>query len=196
MNKNVPLFNLKEQHDSLKNEINQAALDALNSMKWLLGPKTQEFEQNFAKALNAKYCITCSSGASAIQIALMAAGIGKGDEVITTPFTFVATTTSISLTGADFVFADIDHYSAPCTAVKLSKNNTADFCHLIKFFCLIKSVLTCGCIKHKKDFLLRIRKFPFDYAVYLSKFVHQILFIMKSSCCIADADICTPALCR
>ena len=108
MNKNVPLFNLKEQHDSLKTEINSAALDALNSMKWLLGPKTQEFEQNFAKALNAKYCITCSSGASAIQIALMAAGIGKGDEVITTPFTFVATTTSISLTGADFVFADID----------------------------------------------------------------------------------------
>ena len=108
MTKNVPLFNLKEQHDSLKTEINQAALDALNSMKWLLGPKTQEFEQNFAKTLNAKYCITCSSGASAIQIALMAAGIGKGDEVITTPFTFVATTTSISLTGADFVFADID----------------------------------------------------------------------------------------
>ena len=55
MNKNVPLFNLKEQHDSLKNEINQAALDALNSMKWLLGPKTQEFEQNFAKAFDVKF---------------------------------------------------------------------------------------------------------------------------------------------
>lgn len=104
----VPLFNLQKQHDSLKEEINKAALEALNSMKWLLGPKTQLFEADFAKALNAEYCVTCSSGASAIQIALMAAGIGKGDEVITTPFTFVATTTSISLTGADFVFADID----------------------------------------------------------------------------------------
>lgn len=104
----VPLFNLQKQHDSLKEEINKAAIEALNSMKWLLGPKTQQFEADFAKALNAEHCVTCSSGASAIQIALMAAGIGKGDEVITTPFTFVATTTSISLTGADFVFADID----------------------------------------------------------------------------------------
>ena len=106
--KPVTLFNLQKQHDSLKQEINQAALDALNSMHWLLGPKTQAFEAEFASALNAKHCVSCSSGASAIQIALMAAGVGKGDEVITTPFTFVATTTSVTLTGADFVFADID----------------------------------------------------------------------------------------
>ena len=106
--KNIPLFNLKQQHDSLKEEINNAALEALNSMQWLLGPKTKEFEEAFATELQAKYCVACSSGASAIQIALMAAGIGKGDEVITTPFTFVATTTSITLTGADFVLADID----------------------------------------------------------------------------------------
>lgn len=106
--KPVTLFNLKEQHESLKSEINQAALDALNSMHWLLGPKTQAFEAEFASALKAKHCVSCSSGASAIQIALMAAGVGKGDEVITTPFTFVATTTSVTLTGADFVFADID----------------------------------------------------------------------------------------
>jgi len=104
----VTLFNLQKQHDSLKEEINKAALEALNSMHWLLGPKTQEFEASFAKTLNAKYCITCSSGASAIQIALIAAGVRKGDEVITTPFTFVATTSSVSLTGAKFVFADID----------------------------------------------------------------------------------------
>ena len=58
----VPLFNLQQQHESLKEELNKAALEALNSMKWLLGPKTQEFEANFAKALNANYCITCSSG--------------------------------------------------------------------------------------------------------------------------------------
>jgi len=114
----VPLFNLQKQHDSLKEEINKAALEALNSMKWLLGPKTQQFEADFAKALNAEHCVTCSSGASAIQIALMAAGIGKGDEVITTPFTFVATTTSISLTGADFVFADIDPLTYNLASIK------------------------------------------------------------------------------
>ncbi len=104
----IPLFNLKEQHDSLKEEINRAALDALNSMRWLLGPQTEKFEEEFASLIGVKHCITCSSGASALQIALQAAGIGEGDEVITTPFTFIATTSSISLTGAKFVFADID----------------------------------------------------------------------------------------
>ncbi|MDR0645873.1 MAG: DegT/DnrJ/EryC1/StrS family aminotransferase [Elusimicrobiota bacterium] len=106
--KNIPLFNLKQQHESIKEDLNKAALDALNSMQWLLGPRTKAFEENFAKTLGAKYCVACSSGASAIQIALMAAGVGRGDEVITTPFTFVATTTSVTLSGADFVFADID----------------------------------------------------------------------------------------
>ena len=104
----IPLFNLKEQHDSLKEQINQAAAEALNSMHWLLGPQTEKFEEEFAKTIGVKHCITCSSGASAIQIALKAAGIGPGDEVITTPFTFIATTSSVSLTGAKFVFADID----------------------------------------------------------------------------------------
>ncbi|MGB2579908.1 dTDP-4-amino-4 [Elusimicrobium simillimum] len=104
----IPLFNLQHQHESLKKEINEAAVKALDSMKWLLGPETEAFEKEFAAMMGTKYAISCSSGASAIQIALMAAGIGHGDEVITTPFTFVATTTSVSLTGAKFVFADID----------------------------------------------------------------------------------------
>ena len=105
---NIPLFNLQKQHDSLKKELNAAALDALNSMHWLLGPQTEGFEKDFAELIGVKHCISCSSGASAIQIALAAAGIGPGDEVITTPFTFIATTSSVSLTGAKFVFADID----------------------------------------------------------------------------------------
>ncbi len=106
--KQIPLFNLQKQFDVLKPELEEACLKALNSMKWLLGPETEAFEKEFAEIMNAKHSISCSSGASAIQIALMATGIGKGDEVITTPFTFVATTTSISMTGADIVFADID----------------------------------------------------------------------------------------
>ena len=105
---NIPLFNLQKQHESLKPELNAAALDALNSMRWLLGPQTEAFEKEFAELIGVKHCISCSSGASAIQIALGACGIGEGDEVITTPFTFIATTSSVSLTGAKFVFADID----------------------------------------------------------------------------------------
>ena len=104
----IPLFDLQRQHDSLRTQLNAAALDALNSMQWLLGPQTENFEKEMASLLGVKYCISCSSGASAIQLALMAAGIQEGDEVITTPFTFMATTSSISLTGAKFVFADID----------------------------------------------------------------------------------------
>lgn len=108
---NIPLFNLQKQHQSLKNELNAAAMDALNSMHWLLGPQTEGFEKDFAEMMGVKHCISCSSGASAIQIALGAAGIGAGDEVITTPFTFIATTSSVSLTGAKFVFADIDPHT-------------------------------------------------------------------------------------
>lgn len=127
--KPIPLFNLKEQHDSLKKEINNAATEALNSMHWLLGPQTEQFEAEFAKTIGVKHCITCSSGASAIQIALKAAGIGEGDEVITTPFTFIATTSSVSLTGAKFVFADIDPrtYNIDVADVerKITKNTKA-----------------------------------------------------------------------
>lgn len=127
--KPIPLFNLKEQHDSLKKEINAAATEALNSMHWLLGPQTEKFEEEFAKMIGVKHCITCSSGASAIQIALKAAGIGEGDEVITTPFTFIATTSSVSLTGAKFVFADIDPvtYNIDVADVerKITKNTKA-----------------------------------------------------------------------
>lgn len=108
MTMQIPLFDLKRQHDSLRTQLNAAALDALNSMQWLLGPQTENFEKELASLLGVKYCISCASGASAIQLALMAAGIKEGDEVITTPFTFIATTSSISLTGAKFVFADID----------------------------------------------------------------------------------------
>ena len=107
----IPLFDLQRQHDSLRTQLNAAALDALNSMQWLLGPQTENFEKEMASLLGVKYCISCASGASAIQLALMASGIQETDEVITTPFTFIATTSSISLTGAKFVFADIDPLS-------------------------------------------------------------------------------------
>lgn len=129
--KPIPLFNLKEQHESLKAQINAAATEALNSMHWLLGPQTEKFEEEFAAAIGVKHCITCSSGASAIQIALAAAGIGEGDEVITTPFTFIATTSSVSLTGAKFVFADIDPrtYNIDVQDVerKITKKNEGHF---------------------------------------------------------------------
>ncbi|MDD2773077.1 MAG: DegT/DnrJ/EryC1/StrS family aminotransferase [Elusimicrobiales bacterium] len=104
----IPLFNLKQQHAAIQKEINEAVVRVLESMQWILGPENAAFEKEFAAMMGVKYCVTCSSGAAALQIALNACGVGPGDEVITTPFTFIATTSSITLTGAKFVFADID----------------------------------------------------------------------------------------
>ena len=103
----IPLFNLQAPYQALKPRLHQAVLEALNSNQWLLGPQTAQFEEEFAQLIGVKHCIACSGG-GALHLALRAAGIGPGDEVITTPFAFSTTAASIALTGADFVFADID----------------------------------------------------------------------------------------
>lgn len=123
----IPLFNLNKQHTSLRTEINEAVIRALDSMHWILGPENEGFEKEFAELIGGKHCIACSSGASAIQIALSACGVGKGDHVITSPFTFIATTSSISLTGAEFSFADVDPVTGnllPESIEKQIKKNT------------------------------------------------------------------------
>lgn len=88
-------------------EIN-AVIDVMKSGMIAQGPKVIEFEEEFAKYVGAKYGIATNSGTSALHVALLAAGIGEGDEVITTPFTFAATGNSILYTGAKPVFVDID----------------------------------------------------------------------------------------
>ena len=88
-------------------EIN-AVIDVMKSGMIAQGPKVIEFEEEFAKYVGAKYGIATNSGTSALHVALLAAGIGEGDEVITTPFTFAATGNSILYTGARPVFVDID----------------------------------------------------------------------------------------
>ena len=72
------------------------------------GPKVAEFEEKFAKAIGTKFAVATSSGTTALEVALRAVGIGQGDEVITTPFTFIASANTILYTGARPVFADIN----------------------------------------------------------------------------------------
>jgi len=108
----IPLFNLKKQHEAIQKEINESVIKVLESMQWVLGPENSAFEKEFAAAIGVKHCVSCSSGAAALQIALGACGVKPGDEVITTPFTFIATTSSITLSGAKFVFADVDPVTA------------------------------------------------------------------------------------
>ena len=104
----VPLIDLKRQYHSIKEEIDSAIQDVLENQAFILGPQVKEFEKLFASYCNTKHAIGVSSGTDALLLALKSLGIGNGDEVITSPFTFFATVGSICNTGATPVFADID----------------------------------------------------------------------------------------
>ena len=86
----------------------QAVMEVLDSGMLAQGPRTAKFEERFAQVCGVKHAIATSSGTTALHLALLAHGIGAGDEVITTPFTFIASANSILFTGAKPVFVDID----------------------------------------------------------------------------------------
>lgn len=104
----IPMVDLKTQYHALKSEIDQAVLDAIESTQFILGPNVTAFEQETAAYLGAPYSVSCASGTDALHLAILAAGIGPGDEVITSPFTFIATAEAICYVGATPVFVDID----------------------------------------------------------------------------------------
>ena len=104
----IPLVDLKAQYQSLKPEIAAAVEQVLESGQFVLGDQVAGFEQEFAGYVQAAEAVAVNTGTSALHLALLAAGIGPGDEVITVPFTFVATVAAIGYTGARAVFVDID----------------------------------------------------------------------------------------
>src|SRR5260221_3255949 len=104
----IPFVDLKAQYLSIKPEIDAAVIGVFETTQFVLGSAVASFEKAFAPYCNAEHAVGVNSGTSAIQLALQAAGIGRGDEVITTPFTFVATVSAIDYTGAKPVFVDID----------------------------------------------------------------------------------------
>lgn len=104
----IPFLDLKSQYASIKSEIDAAIQGVLNSCQFTLGDEVAAFEEEFASYCGSKYGVGVNSGTSALHLALLAAGIGPGDEVITVPFTFVATVAAIHYTGAKTVFVDID----------------------------------------------------------------------------------------
>ena len=105
---NVPMLDLKAQHQAIKSEVEAAIIEVLESQAFILGPKVKECEAAIARYCSCSHAVGVSSGTDALLIALMAEGIGAGDEVITTPYTFFATAGSVSRTGATPVFVDID----------------------------------------------------------------------------------------
>lgn len=104
----VPLLNLKLQYAPIKDEVRAAIDEVLESQHFIFGPKLEAFEREVARRVQADYAIGVSSGTDALLLSLMALGIGNGDLVITSPFTFFATASSIARTGGIPVFADID----------------------------------------------------------------------------------------
>lgn len=117
----IPFVDLKAQYISIKDEINTAILKVLESTQFILGSEVNAFEEEFADYCNATEAIALNTGTSALHLALLAADIGSGDEVITTPFTFVATVAAIVYTGATPVFVDIDPVSYTIDVTKIEQ---------------------------------------------------------------------------
>ena len=104
----IPYVDLRSQYRAIKSEIDAAVLRVLDSTQFILGDEVAAFEREFAAYCGTADAIGVNSGTSALHLALLAAGIGPGDEVITVPFTFVATAAAIVYSGAKPVFVDID----------------------------------------------------------------------------------------
>lgn len=108
MQTKIPLLDLNAQYQSIAAEVQTAVTQVLSSQQFILGPEVRELEREIAAYCNCSAGIGCASGSDALLLALMACGVGPGDEVITTPFSFFATVGSIVRLGAKTVFVDIE----------------------------------------------------------------------------------------
>ncbi len=121
----IPMVNLKAQYAEIKDEIERGFAETIDSCAFILGPHVQAFEKEAAGYLGVKHAIACASGTDALHLALLAEGIGPGDEVITSAFTFIATAEAIKYVGATPVFADIDPRTFNITPENIEKVLTA-----------------------------------------------------------------------
>lgn len=120
----IEFIDLKSQYKALKSSIDARIQKVLDHGQYILGPEVAEMEQKLAAYTGAKHCISCASGTEALLMSLMALGIGPGDEVITTPFTFAATVEMIVLAGAKPVYVDIEPDTCLLDAAKLEAKIT------------------------------------------------------------------------
>jgi dTDP-4-amino-4,6-dideoxygalactose transaminase len=121
----IPMVNLKAQYAEIKDEIERGFAETIENCSFILGPNVQAFEKEAADYLGVKHAIGCASGTDALHLALLAEGIGPGDEVITSAFTFIATAEAIKYVGATPVFVDIDAGTFNITAENIEQAITA-----------------------------------------------------------------------
>jgi len=116
----MKLIDLTQQYHRLKPKIDAALSKVLEHGQYIMGPEVKRLELKLASYLDLKYCVACSNGSDALVMALLALGIGRGDEVITTPFSFFASAASINLVGARPVFIDIepDTFNIDCNLIE------------------------------------------------------------------------------
>jgi len=122
---NIQMVDLKRQYEKIKPEVDNAIQEVLDSTQFILGRKVSDFEKTVAEYLGVKYAIGVANGTDALQIAMMSLGIGPGDEVITTPFTFVATTEMIVMIGARPVYVDINPVTYNIDVKKIKEKITS-----------------------------------------------------------------------
>lgn len=115
----IQLLDLKAQYASLKSELDAAVLSVLASSQYVLGEEVAAFEDEFAAYCGVRHAIAVNTGTSALHLALLAAGVGPGDEVVTVPFTFVASVSAVCYTGAAPVLVDVDPVTLTMDPAKL-----------------------------------------------------------------------------
>jgi dTDP-4-amino-4,6-dideoxygalactose transaminase len=104
----VPFVDLARDHDELAPAIERVVVDVLRSGQYVLGPSVESFEEAFATFCETEHCVTVSTGTAALHLALLALGVGPGDEVVTVASSFIATAEAIAYTGATPIFADVE----------------------------------------------------------------------------------------
>ncbi len=120
----VPMNDLKAQYETLRDEIAAAMSEVIDGCSFILGPQVERFEKAFAAYCGVAHCVGTSNGTDALKLALLALGIGPGDEVITTPHTFAATAEAVVEVGATPVFADVDPATMNLAAGQVARRMT------------------------------------------------------------------------
>ena len=120
----IEFIDLKQQQARIKNQLDTAIQRVLAHGQYILGPEVAELEAKLASRVGVKYCITCANGTDALQIALMALGVGPGSEVITPGFSYIATAEAAALLGAKVVYVDVDPHTYNLDARELESKIT------------------------------------------------------------------------